>query len=239
MCLSKGDPPMPAPVANAVCGPQKPNTPTPPRGTNISQLNPCPLNVCCNIWGQCGMTDDFCTDTRGDGAPGTAKKGTYGCISNCGIEVVKSSAPAQFIKLGYFEAFNLNRECLNMDVSQIDFSYSHVHFAFAMLTDNFEVFFEDNYVKYQFEQFKKLKGPKRILSFGGWTFSAERPYYTIFRNGVKTANRDKFASNIAKFINNAGIDGVDIDWEYPGVSSFPVCLITYCIFRYLTRVYST
>jgi GH18 family chitinase len=86
-----------------------------------------------------------------------------------------------------------------------------------MLTNDFEVYFDDEYTRFEFEQFKKLKGPKRILSFGGWTFSAERPYYTIFRNGVKTENRDKLASNIAKFVNDNGIDGVDIDWEYPGV----------------------
>lgn len=49
MCLSKGTPPMPAPISNAVCGPQKPGTITPPKGTNISELNPCPLHVCCNI----------------------------------------------------------------------------------------------------------------------------------------------------------------------------------------------
>lgn len=127
------------------------------------------------------------------------------------MDIVKSDPPKQFIKLGYFEAFNLNRECLNMDVRQIDSSYTHVHFAFAMLKDDFTVYLEDEYQKYQFEQFKKLKGPKRIISFGGWTFSAERPYYTIFRNGVKTANRNTLATNIAKFINDNGLDGVDID----------------------------
>ncbi|KAM5435297.1 hypothetical protein MferCBS31731_006262 [Microsporum ferrugineum] len=221
MCLSKGDPPMPAPIANAICGPQKPGTPTPPKGTNISELNPCPLNTCCNIWGQCGTTEDFCIDTRGDGAPGTAKKGTYGCISNCGMDIVKGDPPAQFIKLGYFEAFNLGRECLNMDVRQIDSSYTHVHFAFAVLTDDFEVYLEDEYQKYQFEQFKKIRSFKRILSFGGWAFSAELPHYQVFRNGVKTANREKLASNIAKFINDNGLDGVDIDWEYPGAPDIP------------------
>ncbi|KAK0625161.1 chitinase [Bombardia bombarda] len=224
MCLSKGDPPMPAPMSNAVCGPQKPATPAPPKGANISELNPCPLNACCNTWGQCGTTEDFCTNTR-EGAPGTAKKGTYGCISNCGMDISPTAAwtfpPAQFIKLGYFEAFNLNRDCQNMDVSQIDPSYTHVHFAFGMLKDDFSVYLEDAYATYEFEQFKKLRGPKRILSFGGWTFSAERPYYGIFRNGVKVANRDKLASSIAKFVNDAGIDGVDIDWEYPGAPDIP------------------
>jgi LysM repeat protein len=52
ICLSTGNPPMPAVVANAVCGPQVPGTATPPAGTDLSQLNTCPLNACCDIWGQ-------------------------------------------------------------------------------------------------------------------------------------------------------------------------------------------
>jgi hypothetical protein len=52
ICLSTGTPPMPAAVANALCGPQVPGTVVPPAGTNISLLNPCPLNACCDVWGQ-------------------------------------------------------------------------------------------------------------------------------------------------------------------------------------------
>jgi hypothetical protein len=54
MCLSTGSPLMPAPVKNAVCGPTVPGTETPPAGTNLTSLNPCPLKVCCNVWGQYG-----------------------------------------------------------------------------------------------------------------------------------------------------------------------------------------
>jgi LysM repeat protein len=52
ICISPGSPPMPAPLTNAVCGPQVPGTARPPTGVDISSLNPCPLNACCNIWGQ-------------------------------------------------------------------------------------------------------------------------------------------------------------------------------------------
>jgi GH18 family chitinase len=31
-------------------------------------------------------------------------------------------------------------------------------------------------------------------------------------------NRETFATNLAKFADEEGIDGIDIDWEYPGVS---------------------
>lgn len=84
ICLSEGEPPLPAPVQNAACGPQVPNTPKPPAGTDLSQLNQCPEKACCNIWGQCGSTDEFCIASKSStGNPGTAAPGTNGCISNC------------------------------------------------------------------------------------------------------------------------------------------------------------
>ncbi|PGH10805.1 hypothetical protein AJ79_05278 [Helicocarpus griseus UAMH5409] len=46
ICLSKGTPPFPAPIANAVCGPQKPGSKPPTDGSGIDELNPCPMNSC-------------------------------------------------------------------------------------------------------------------------------------------------------------------------------------------------
>ena len=55
ICLSKGNPPLPYPIANAVCGPTKPGTVLVPDQV-LDSYNPCPLNACCNKWGQCGIT---------------------------------------------------------------------------------------------------------------------------------------------------------------------------------------
>lgn len=55
ICLSKGNPPLPYPIPNAVCGPTKPGTEKPGKDEDLKDLNPCPLNACCNVWGQCGM----------------------------------------------------------------------------------------------------------------------------------------------------------------------------------------
>jgi hypothetical protein len=221
ICLSSGTPPMPAPLANAVCGPQKPGTTAPSSGTNISSLNPCPLNACCNVWGQCGITSEFCTDTN-TGAPGTAKPGTNGCISNCGTDIVQSGAPSQFISLAYYEGYGLARACLYQDARQIDTSkVSHLHFAFGVLSDTYEVSIGDALSTYEFKAFLRLTNVKRILSFGGWAFSTEPATYNIFRTGVTSANRLTMATKIADFIKANGLDGVDIDWEYPGVGANP------------------
>jgi GH18 family chitinase len=49
-------------------------------------------------------------------------------------------------------------------------------------------------------------------------FSNDPTTYHIFRNGVTPANRLTLATNIANFIRQHDLDGVDIDWEYPGAS---------------------
>jgi hypothetical protein len=59
--LSTGSPPFPAPVENAVYGPQVPGTLSNNNSSaSWAHLNPCPLNACCNIWGQCGSTIRIC-----------------------------------------------------------------------------------------------------------------------------------------------------------------------------------
>ncbi|OAA70941.1 Glycoside hydrolase, subgroup, catalytic core [Akanthomyces lecanii RCEF 1005] len=220
MCVSKGDPPMPAPVANAVCGPTVPNTPQPPKETNLTTLNECPLKACCNVWGQCGLTDDFCTYSPSkSGAPGTSAL-RNGCVSNCGRELKKGPAPDKKMKVAYFEAWNGNRPCLHMDVTDIDTSaYTHIHFAFAEVTRDFKV--DISKVQKQFDKFKTMDGIKKIISFGGWDFSALPGTFDILREAVKPANRNTFKQNVVDFVKANNLDGVDLDWEYPGAPDIP------------------
>jgi hypothetical protein len=220
ICLSTGSPPFPDEIANAQCGPQKPGSQAPTDGTNITDMNPCPLNACCNIWGKCGLTKDYCVDTN-TGSPGTAKKDTFGCISNCGMDIVKGDGTGA-IKVAYFEGYGLGRKCLFQDASQIDTSaYTNLHFGFGTLTANYEVGTGDILSTYQFGEFSRLTGVKKILSFGRWDFSTMPATYMIFREGVTSANRLKMATNIAAFIKKHNLDGVDIDWEYPGAPDIP------------------
>jgi GH18 family chitinase len=89
------------------------------------------------------------------------------------------------------------------------------------LTPSFEVEVGDVLSTYQFNEFKRIKGVKRILSFGGWDFLNNPQTYTIFRNGVMPANRLTVVTNIANFVKKHDLDGVDIDWEYPGAPDLP------------------
>lgn len=222
ICLSSGDPPFPAPVTGATCGPQVPGTTA--NGTTYDEwvtLNPCKLNACCDVWGECGTTPDFCTITESTtGAPGTAKANTNGCISNCGTDIVNNStAPEEFFSIGYFEAFNVERSCLTMNADMIDTSkYTHVIFGFGTIESDYSISINQTD---QFEQFLNLTHVKRIVSFGGWDFSTGSDTYTIFREGVTSTNRALLAQNIGTFVTENNLDGVDIDWEYPGEPDIP------------------
>ncbi|KAF1841659.1 glycoside hydrolase family 18 protein [Cucurbitaria berberidis CBS 394.84] len=217
LCISTGTQPMPATIPNAVCGPQANGTEMPSDMSNLSNLNPCPLNACCNKWGQCGITSEFCTVSRSQtGAPGTSEPGTNGCISNCGTEIVnQGTMPTDFIRLGYYESFSLSRPCLAMRPSQIPKGYyTHLHYAFGNVTTGYAVDLTGSLDL--FEEFRALQGVKRIMSFGGWAFSTEPATAPIFREGVSNSQRQILADNIAAFIIENDLDGVDFDWEYPG-----------------------
>ncbi|KAK5789006.1 hypothetical protein VI817_008130 [Penicillium citrinum] len=229
ICLSEGNTPMPSPLSNAVCGPQVSGTKAPSgefTGWNLTKLNPCPLNACCSGWGFCGTSDKFCTESPAKTkAPGAFQSGKDGCISNCGTDIVNNDdAPDNFYHVAYFEVFNLKRDCLNMDVNEIsDTSLTHVHFAFAGLTADFEVSFDNDEYKKQFEKFVKQDAPyKKILSFGGWAESTSATTFQRYRDVVKSGNREKFAKSIKAFFEKYdGLDGIDFDWEYPGATDIP------------------
>ncbi|KAK2788072.1 hypothetical protein FQN52_006909 [Onygenales sp. PD_12] len=222
ICLSKGNPPMPAAISNAACGPQVPDTKKPNRDSDLADLNPCKLNACCNIWGQCGITEEFCTPSKSNtGAPGTALPRENGCISNCRTDIVNNDEKVDDeMSVVYFEAWNDDRPCLNMDISNVDKTKAnYIHFAFGDITKDFKV--DVSKVQVQFDNFVALTGIKRVLSFGGWSFSTELDTFPIFREGVTDANRQSFADEVVKFIQDHNVDGVDFDWEYPGAPDIP------------------
>lgn len=55
----------------------------------------------------------------------------------------------------------------------------------------------------------------------GWAFSTENTTYNVFRQAVTSKNRESFATNVASFIKEWDLDGVDFDWEYPGEPDIP------------------
>ncbi|KAL2132280.1 hypothetical protein VTI74DRAFT_3994 [Chaetomium olivicolor] len=217
MCLSTGSAPLPPPQQGTQCGPLVPGTQWTDTSIPMTDLNPCPLKACCSNWGYCGPFPAHCDiHAPPGGGPGTKLPGFEStCVSSCGNEIKQNSGPpANFSRIGYYELWNMNRECLwlKAENANADWSYTHIHWGFAEIDPaTWTVVLKDPYNQWQ--SFKNLPNVKRIVSFGGWAYSTEPATYNIIRQAIIT-NRETFAKNAAKFVIDEGIDGIDIDWEY-------------------------
>jgi GH18 family chitinase len=211
ICISKGNKgPIPALQKDAEGNPVPCGPTASGNGTNIQ----CPLKACCNSWGQCGLTDDFCKITNPKLNPGVS-----GCQDNCDVSYVKGSAPATFVKVGYYETWNQNWPCLNARIRDIDLSdYTHVHYSFADILPDYTIYL-DPLATEQFSDFKSLSGVKKIISFGGWGISTSPPTFQHLRLMVQ--NPDKYVNALVAFAESNNLDGIDIDWEYPGATDIP------------------
>jgi chitinase len=58
-----------------------------------------------------------------------------------------------------------------------------------------------------------------VMTAGGWTFSnnstATQPLHGEI--AADATKRQEFANDIVYFLKQYGFDGLDIDWEYPGL----------------------
>lgn len=220
MCVSQGKVPLPPPAIGTQCGPLVPGTKTLDVGMSLADLNPCPLKACCSNWGYCGIFTGHCTvNAPPGGGPGSTPAGIQStCVSNCGQEIKKTGGPpAEFQRIGYYESWNLGRDCLWLEAkhANTDDTYTHIHWAFADIDPNtWKPVINDTFK--QWAGFKALPNVKKIVAFGGWAYSTEAPYAFILRRAI-LENGNTFARNIAQFVRDEGLDGADMDWEYPGV----------------------
>ncbi|KAI8080054.1 glycosyl hydrolases family 18-domain-containing protein [Halteromyces radiatus] len=123
-----------------------------------------------------------------------------------------SSALAAQSLVGYFP----NWLYAKYPVSQIDFSkYTHINYAFAILISGATPTYTDpQQVETQLPQLVSAahaKNAKVLLSVGGW--SGCLTYSTV---AADASQRQTFINwNIGE-IKKYNLDGIDLDWEYPG-----------------------
>ncbi len=92
---------------------------------------------------------------------------------------------------------------------------THINYAFANIGPDLKIMLGDSSI--DSSNFKKLnalkntnKNLKILISVGGWTWSDK------FSDVALTeSSRVTFADSVVEFLVKYGIDGVDIDWEYP------------------------
>jgi chitinase len=91
---------------------------------------------------------------------------------------------------------------------------THINFAFARIDQAGRVVFQDPRFGPALKSLRALKSQnpklKILVSVGGWEADG-------FSDAALTReSRGRFASSAVELLREYGIDGIDVDWEYPG-----------------------
>ncbi|MET2985531.1 glycoside hydrolase family 18 protein [Aureibaculum conchae] len=133
-----------------------------------------------------------------------------GCSENNKKKDSKVPSDANFKVIAYVHGWNNILETHKEKANQI----THINYAFANIKDGKVV--EDK--SSDTETLKKLNELKQVnpalkilVSVGGWSWSKN------FSDAALTEqSREVFANSAIAFMQRHNIDGIDLDWEYPG-----------------------
>ncbi|KAJ7686546.1 glycoside hydrolase family 18 protein [Mycena rosella] len=121
------------------------------------------------------------------------------------------SATANFISAAYYPSWTAD----GFPPEKFDYSkFDILFFAFAIPNTSSTLTWDaptQAMLKRLVASAKKSgHGTKIVLSVGGWTGSA-----AFHQIAGSSANRSKFVSTLSSVVSKFGLDGIDIDWEYP------------------------
>ncbi|KAJ2745594.1 hypothetical protein GGI20_002029 [Coemansia sp. BCRC 34301] len=122
------------------------------------------------------------------------------------LGLVQVSLAAGPIVLGYYPSWKRAK------MDGVDFSkYTHINIAFGIPHQDGTFSFEDEWALPQILNQVHGGGAKALLSVGGWTGS--NFFSDILKDG---GTRNTLLTSIVNYVKSNNLDGIDIDWEYPG-----------------------
>ena len=132
-------------------------------------------------------------------------------LASCEEKPEKTSPTQKKIIVGYVPGFRGTLENLSIDANKL----THVNYAFVNVQDSMAWLtnIETDTINFRILNGLKKTNPdlKILISIGGWSWSGN------FSDAVLTpSSRKKFAKTSVDIVADYDLDGVDIDWEYPG-----------------------
>ena len=130
---------------------------------------------------------------------------------SCSEKPKEAPSPDKKLIIGYVPGFRGVLDELAIDANKL----THINYAFVDVQDSMAWLtnMETDTINFRLlNQLKEVNPDLRILiSIGGWSWSGN------FSDAVLTPeSRSKFAKTSVKIVEDYDLDGVDIDWEYPG-----------------------
>jgi chitinase len=120
---------------------------------------------------------------------------------------VSATKPPKFMIIGYVFA-RANIHDIGAD------KLTHINYAFALVSKDGEIVLNNPDAPARLSQLQALKAKnpslKIILSVGGWGAD------NFSDAALSDSSRDRFAQSAVGLIKRYALDGIDLDWEYPG-----------------------
>ncbi|KAF7176523.1 hypothetical protein CNMCM7691_002841 [Aspergillus felis] len=171
----------------------------------------CPLHVCCSKWGFCGTTDQFCNDEC---------QNENGCLPVVRPQCSESDdAMALGVRIGYYGLWGATRGCDDYLPENIPAgALTHINLAFEYVSEDHEITDtkgQGPIVARVSRLKKKYPGLRVNIALGGWVFNDPPTQHRFSDMASTVPNRQKFIASLIRYIRRYGLNGVDIDWEYP------------------------
>nr|KIR88370.1 chitinase [Cryptococcus tetragattii IND107] len=160
-------------------------------------------------WSESALTSSAATATISESSTATSAASATATSSSSSV----TSTLASTLMLGYYpdwSAYYLPPESVDWDRFDI------LDFAFAIPNSDGSLYFTDDSSTDSLQRLVSTghaAGKRVKLSIGGWTGSAY--FSTIVADNSLRAT---FVSNIYDMYEQYNLDGIDIDWEYPGTA---------------------
>lgn len=133
-------------------------------------------------------------------------------ILQLGYAAAQKHRKSTFVVNGYIGGY---RGLVNTADIQAE-KLTHINYAFVNVQDSMAVLTNLSTDSTNFRNLNTLKkinpGLKVLISIGGWAWSEN------FSDAVRTpSSRKLFARTSVDIVRKYNLDGIDIDWEYPGI----------------------
>ena len=132
----------------------------------------------------------------------------------CGIS---TDAKTYTRRIAYYELFTSVKKCNKKEPAELPLGpLTHLNLAFVNFDEDYNLI-DDNGDWVSKVVVRKFKYPDlRVnIAIGGWAFN-DPPTATRWSDMASSKeSRGKFISSVVKYLLSYGLDGVDLDWEYP------------------------
>jgi chitinase len=133
-------------------------------------------------------------------------------LVSCKTEKDQSQNTKKKVVIGYVPGYAGVFDATTIDADKL----THINYAFVDVQDSMAVLTNIATDTINFRSLNGLKALnpdlKLIISIGGWSWSEN------FSDAVLTeSSRKKFSQTSVAIVERYDLDGVDIDWEYPGL----------------------